>query len=90
MIAIDLSKQKALEADPKAKQQINFTGNLEKDENENTTIFLINEEAKERVILNCAPTNFPPVPLICSPLQSSFLIFSPLPLILNPVLPTPT
>ena len=34
-MAIDLSKQKALEADPKAKQQINFTGNLERDENEN-------------------------------------------------------
>ena len=28
MIAIDLSKQQALEADPKAIQQINFTGNL--------------------------------------------------------------
>ena len=28
MIAIDLSKQKALDADPKAMQQINFTGNL--------------------------------------------------------------
>ena len=35
VIAIDLSKQKALEADPKAKQQINFTGYLERDENEN-------------------------------------------------------
>ena len=29
MIAIDLSKQQALDADPKAIQQINFTGNLE-------------------------------------------------------------
>ena len=28
MIAIDLSKQQALDADPKAKQQINFIGNL--------------------------------------------------------------
>ena len=28
-MAIDLSKQKALDADPKAKQQINSTGNLE-------------------------------------------------------------
>ena len=28
MIAIDLSKQQALDADPKAIQQINFTGNL--------------------------------------------------------------
>ena len=29
MIAIDLSKQQALDTDPKAMQQINFTGNLE-------------------------------------------------------------
>ena len=28
MIAIDLSKQQALDADPKAMQQINFTRNL--------------------------------------------------------------
>ena len=28
MIAIDLSKQQALDGDPKAIQQINFTGNL--------------------------------------------------------------
>ena len=28
MIAIDLSKQQALNVDPKAMQQINFTGNL--------------------------------------------------------------
>ena len=28
MIAIDLSKQQELDADPKAIQQINFTGNL--------------------------------------------------------------
>ena len=30
MIAIDLSKQQAFDADPKAIQQINFTENLEK------------------------------------------------------------
>ena len=29
MIAIDLSKQQALDADPRASQQINFTGNLD-------------------------------------------------------------
>ena len=29
MIAIDLSKQQPLDADPKAIQEINFTGNLE-------------------------------------------------------------
>ena len=30
MIAIDLSKQQALDADPKAIQQINFARNLER------------------------------------------------------------
>ena len=30
MIAVDLSKQQALDADPKAIQQINFTENLDK------------------------------------------------------------
>ena len=46
MIAIDLSKQQALDADPKAIQQINFTGNLEN----NAVIFFIIEEAKEAVL----------------------------------------
>ena len=32
MIAIDVSKQQALDADQKAIQQINFTGNLDLDE----------------------------------------------------------
>ena len=38
MIAIDLSKQQAFDADPKAIQQINFTGNLDRGEdvNDNT------------------------------------------------------
>ena len=35
MIAIDLSKQQKLNADPKAIQQINFTGNLNRGENVN-------------------------------------------------------
>ena len=48
MIAIDLSKQQALDADPKAIQQINFTENL--DRAGNTRIFLILEEAKETVL----------------------------------------
>ena len=43
LIAIDLIKQQKVEADPKAIQQINFTGNIEKD----TSIFFIIEEAKE-------------------------------------------
>ena len=45
MIAIDLSKQQALDADTKAIQQINFAGNL--DRAAGTTIFFIIEEAKE-------------------------------------------
>ena len=48
MIAIDISKQKALEADPKGIQQINFTGNLERDNG--ATMFFIIEEAKETVL----------------------------------------
>ena len=47
MIAIDLSKQQALDVDPRAIQQINFTANL--DGAGNTTIFFIIEEAKETV-----------------------------------------
>ena len=46
MIAIDLSKQQAFVADPKAIQPINFTGNLE----QQATIFFIIEEAKETVL----------------------------------------
>ena len=47
MIAIDLSKQQALDADPKAIQQINFTVNF--DRAGNTTIICIIKEAKETV-----------------------------------------
>ena len=48
MIAIDLSKQQKLDADPKAIKQINFTGNL--DRAEGSTMFLIIDEAKETVL----------------------------------------
>ena len=48
MIARDLSKQQAPDADPKARQQINFTGNL--DRAEGATMFFIIEEAKEAVL----------------------------------------
>ena len=48
MIALDLSKQKALDPIPKAMQQINFTGNL--DRAGNTTMFFIIEEAKETLL----------------------------------------
>ena len=50
MIAINLNKQQALDADPQAIQQINLTGNLERDRNENTTMFFIVEEAKKFVL----------------------------------------
>ena len=48
MIAIDLSKQQALDADPRATQKINFTANL--DRPGNTTMCFIIEEAKETVL----------------------------------------
>ena len=48
MIAVDLSKQQALDADPRAIQQINFTANL--DRIGNTIMFFIIEEAKETVL----------------------------------------
>ena len=46
-IAIDLSRQNELDADPRAIQQINFTVNL--DRAGNATIFFIIEEAKETI-----------------------------------------
>ena len=46
MTAIGLSKQQALDSDPKAIQQISFTGNLE----QQSTIFFIIEEAKEKFL----------------------------------------
>ena len=48
LIAIDISKQKTLDADSKAIQQINFTGN--RDRAEDSTIFFIIEEVKETVL----------------------------------------
>ena len=50
MIAIDFSKQQALDADRKAIQQIIFRGNLARDIIPNTTMFFITEEAKEMVL----------------------------------------
>ena len=45
MIAVDLSKQQILVANPRANQQINFTANL--DRAGNTKIYFILEEARE-------------------------------------------
>ena len=47
MIAVDLSKQQALDADPKAIQQSNFTANIARAGN--TRTYFIFEEAKEIV-----------------------------------------
>ena len=44
MIAVDLSKQQALDADPRAIQQIDFTANLYRAGD--TRIYFILEEAK--------------------------------------------
>ena len=48
LIAIDLSKQQALDVDPRTIQQIIFTANL--DRAGNTTMSFITEEAKETVL----------------------------------------
>ena len=48
MIAVYLSKQQALDADPRAIQQINFTANL--DRAGNTRVYFILEEAKETIL----------------------------------------
>ena len=48
MIAVDLSKQQALDVDSRAIQQINLTANL--DRASNTRIYLILKEAKETIL----------------------------------------
>ena len=48
MIAVDLSKQQALDADPRAIQQINFTANLDRDGNTRVCFILV--EAKETIL----------------------------------------
>ena len=47
MIAVDLSKQQDLDADPKAIQQINFTANFERAGN--TRLYFILKEAKKTI-----------------------------------------
>ena len=47
MTVMDLSKQQALDVDPEEIQQINFTGNL--DRNKNATTFFIIKEAIETI-----------------------------------------
>ena len=48
MVAIDLSKHQALDANPKTIQEKNFDGNL--DQAEGATMFFIFEEVKETVL----------------------------------------
>ena len=48
MISVDLSRQQALDSDPKVIQQINFTANL--DVVGSARIYFILEEAKETVL----------------------------------------
>ena len=51
LIAIDLTKQQKLNADPKAIQQISFTGNLDRlDRRGITQMFFIIEKTKETVL----------------------------------------
>ena len=45
MISVDLSRKQALDADPRAIQQINFTANLNRAGN--TRVYFILEESKE-------------------------------------------
>ena len=48
IIPMELSKQQAIDVDPRAIQQINFIENLNRDGN--TTMFFIIEEAKETIL----------------------------------------
>ena len=48
MVEIDLNKQQAVDADSRAIEQINFTGNLYR--KGNATLFFIIEEAKETIL----------------------------------------
>ena len=50
MIAMDLSRQQALDADPRARQEITLTGHLVRNLVVNTRIFFIIEEVKRTVL----------------------------------------
>ena len=50
LIAISLSKQKALDADPKAMQKISFTGSVTGEGLSDTTMLFIIEAAKETLL----------------------------------------
>ena len=48
MIAVDLNRQQALDTDPRAIQQINFTANLDREGD--TRVCFILEESKENIL----------------------------------------
>ena len=50
LIAAELSKQKALDGDPKEIQQIIFTGNITAEVNIRLTIYYILEQSKETIL----------------------------------------
>ena len=50
MIAMDLSRQQALDADPRARQEITLTGHLVRNLVVNKRIFFIIEEVKRTVL----------------------------------------
>ena len=50
LIAVDLSKQKALDADPRAIQQIVFQGVVGGDNNTKTRLYTILEQSKETIL----------------------------------------
>ena len=51
MVAVDLSKQQALDADPKGIQQINFTANLERHGDTRFYFILVKaEELSQRTV----------------------------------------
>ena len=66
MFAIDLRRQQALDADPRAIQQINFTANLDREGD--TRVYFILEESREnklnfaqgtvKVLLLCCKMQF--------------------------------
>ena len=50
LIAVDLSKQKELDADPRAIQQIEFKYMLEGNNHNNSTIYWVLEKSKETIL----------------------------------------
>ena len=50
LIAVDLSKQKVLDADPKANQQMVFQGVVGGDDNTKIRLYTILEKSKETIL----------------------------------------